>query len=341
VNTLLRWMRAPAGRAVVGLFVLAYAQAAVGVSYPAAQVVTQSASPGAEYRVGPGDRLFLSVPQRQDLNRELVIDEKGQVALPLVGNVVVQGLTAGEIETRLLQSLREYYPSIKSVEVSVTRATSNVIFVSGDVKVPGKYSFTEAMNVWEAIREAGGPMPTASLATVRIIQDRARGGQSFVVDVQAAIDGGSIGDLPVLKAGDTVLVPAIAEVYTGTAGVNIFGAVVRPGAYPLSARQDLMSALMVAGGPAPGAKISKVRIVRPEPDGTAQVIKINLDDFINKGDMADNPRLFSGDTVHIASKTLSSANVGIFLGFISAIGTIVLLYYTIENEVQADQTVAP
>jgi hypothetical protein len=102
-----------------------------------------------------------------------------------------------------------------------------------------------------------------------------------------------------------------------------------------------MSALMVAGGPAPGAKISKVRIVRPEPDGTAQVIKINLDDFINKGDMADNPRLFSGDTVHIASKTLSSANVGIFLGFISAIGTIVLLYYTIENEVQADQTVAP
>lgn len=336
------WMATPAGRVVTILVLATYLNAAFAVAAPSAQtqqtVVTQPATPGLDYRVGSGDRLFLSVPQRQDLNRELIIDEKGEVSLPLVGNVSVAGLTKGEIETRLLQALREYYPSIRSVEVAVTLATSNIIFISGDVKLPGKYSYTESMSVWEAIREAGGPTPTAALSTVRVIQDRARGGQSLVVDVQAALDGGSVENLPLLKPGDTVLVPARQDVYTGTAGVNVFGSVVRPGAYPLPGRGDLMGALMVAGGPAPGAKISKIRVVRPEADGRASVIKVNLEDFIYKGEMEDNPPLRPGDTVHIAQKTLSAANVSLMLGFITAIGTIVLLYYTIQNEVQANQT---
>jgi protein involved in polysaccharide export with SLBB domain len=340
VNSFQTWMRSPFGRLVAVAVLVCYCQAALGVTPARAQTqqtTTQSATPGADYRLGAGDHLFLSVPQRQDLNRELVVDEQGAVTLPLVGKVVVVGLTKAEIETRLLQSLREYYPSIRSVEVSVTRAMSNVIFVSGDVKTPGKYSFTEPINVWEAIREAGGPMPTATLTTVRVIQDRARGGQSFLIDVQAAIDGGSVEKLPMLNAGDTVLIPSQTEVYTGSAGVNIFGAVVRPGAYPLTARQDLMSVLMVAGGPGPTAALGNIKIVRPEPDGTAQTIKINLDKFLDKGDMANNPRLLSGDTVHIGSKTINAVNLGIILGFITAIGTLVLLYYTIQNEVQADQ----
>lgn len=340
MNTFQAWMRRPLGRIVVVLVVFTYASAALGVSYPRAQVqspVSQGATPGADYRVGPGDHIFLSVAQRQDLNRELVIDERGEVTLPLVGNVAITGLTAGEIGSRLLQALREYYPSIKAVDVTVTRALSNVIFVSGDVKIPGKYSFTESINVWEAIREAGGPMPTATLTTVRVIQDRSRGGQSFIVDVQAAIDGGSVENLPILRPGDTVLVPPREAVYTGSSGVNVFGAVVRPGAYPLAARQDLMSALMVAGGPSDRAKLSNVKIVRPESDGSAATIKINLNKFLNKGDMRNNPALFSGDTVHIGSKRFNAANVGLILGFITAMGTIVLLYYTIQNEVEADR----
>jgi hypothetical protein len=77
--------------------------------------------------------------------------------------------------------------------------------------------------------------------------------------------------------------------------------------------------------------------VRPGTEGKAETIKINLDDFIYKGEMEDNPRLHSGDTVHIAHKTFSASNVSLILGFITAIGTIVLLYYTIQNEYNARQ----
>lgn len=330
------------GRSLVAVVAFTYTWACLALVYPYAQTtqpatsngMVQMATPGPDYRVGPGDHLYLSVAQRPDLNRELVVDEKGQVTLPLVGAVLVRGLTAQEIEGRLLQSMREYYPSIKQIQVDVTEAVSNVIYVSGDVRVPGKYAYKDSMNVWEAIREAGGPTPGAALVTVRIVRDRARGGESFTTDVQSAIEGGSIEKLPLLKPGDTVLVPAREEVYTGASGVNVFGAVVKPGVYPLQSRQDLMSTILIAGGPSDKAKLSDVRIIRLNGDGTASTIKINLDKFIDKGDMTNNPKLINGDTIHIGRKSITSSEVGTFLGFISAIGTIVLLYYTIQREQQ-------
>jgi polysaccharide export outer membrane protein len=331
-------LKSPAGRVVTAVMVFTYLAMAAG-PVPARAQVQQPQNPaslGADYRVGPGDHVFLSVPQRPDLNRELVVNPDGEVTLPLVGNVLVRGMTADEIETRLLQAMREYYPSINRVEVSVTQALSNVIFVTGDVKLPGKYSFAEPVNVWEAIREAGGPMPTATLSGVRVVTDRARGGASFVVDVQSALDNGSVENLPILRPGDTVLVPGQEENYTGTSGVNVMGAVVKPGTYRLSGRNDLMSALLVAGGPTEKASLGDVRLIRPGSEGLAETRKINLKKFIEDGDMESNPKLLSGDTIAVGRKGFTSDDAALILGFISAIGTIVLLYYTIQNEVQAD-----
>jgi polysaccharide export outer membrane protein len=255
-----------------------------------------------------------------------------------VGAVAVRGLTAGEIQSRLLQALREYYPSVNRIEVSVTQASSNVIFVSGDVKLPGKYTFPEPVNVWEAIREAGGPMPTATMSGVRVIQDRARGGASFVVDVQAALEKGSVESLPMLRPGDTVLVPGQEETYTGAMGVNVLGAVIKPGVYRLQSRQDLMSALLAAGGPSERGNLSDIRLIRPEADGIAQTTKLDLKKFIEKGDQSQNPKLLAGDTVNIGKKGFTSQEASLIVGFITAIGTMVLLFYTIQNEVQADTT---
>ena len=339
VEQFTRFMAAPAGRMLSGAFVFVYLTAAVHVAAPRSQVAQSPASAVApDYRVGTGDRIFLSVPQRPDLNRELIVSEKGEVNLPLVGDVMVKGLAAAEIESRILQALREYYPSVNRVQVSITQAMGNVIYVSGDVKAPGKYNFPEAVNVWEAIREAGGPGPTASLNNVRIIQDRTRGGQSIAVNVQAVLDGGPMDTLPILRPGDTVLVPTREAMYTGAEGVNVIGAVIRPGMYRLEAREDLMSVILLAGGPTDRANLGEVRVIRPGASATkAETLTLTLKDFMDKGDMADNPAIRAGDTVAVPRKGFTSDDASLILGFISALGTMVLLYYTIQNEVQADQ----
>ncbi|MCI0453071.1 MAG: polysaccharide biosynthesis/export family protein [Candidatus Latescibacteria bacterium] len=338
-----RMSRTPAGRALIALVTLVFTNAVLGVTGAVAQVQQPQTQPQtqtlpADYRVGPGDGIFLSVPQRPDLNRDLVVDANGNVNMPLIGRVMVKGMTDSEIESRLLQALREYYPSVNRVEVSVTRASSNVIWISGEVKVPGKYSFTHPINVWEAIREAGGPNATASLDGVRIIKDRSRGGTTSVVDVSAAIEAGSVDKLPGLDPGDTIIVPAKQQEYTGSQGINVMGGVIRPGVYPMQGRQDLMTALLQAGGPNERAKLDDVRLIRPRGDGTAETMKIDLKKFLEKGEMGSNPTLRPGDTIAVGRKGFTSQELTTVLAFITAAGTMILLYFTIQNEIEDNQT---
>jgi polysaccharide export outer membrane protein len=254
------------------------------------------------YRVGVGDKIFMSVPQRSDLNRELIIKDNGNVELPLIGDVGVIGLTTQEIENRLYQALREMYPSVTEVDITLLEATSQVVHVIGQVNVPGKYNYLEDTNAWEAIRDAGGPTDLASLDDVRVVKSRSRGGSSRLANIDAALEYGTVDQLPDLDPGDTVIVPLMEEMYTGTLGVNIFGQVVRPGTYKLQGSKDLITALVQAGGTTDIASLGKVRIIRTQPDGSLNAMKINLQDYLKKGDALANPELRVGDTVSVPSQ---------------------------------------
>ena len=303
------------------------------VELPAA--FAQPAEPIGGYRVGPGDRIFMSVPQRADLNRDLLIKEGGIVTLPLIGDVNVGGMTAMEIQQALLQALRDYYPSINRIEIDITQAVSQIIYISGAINNPGKLNFSTVPNVWDAIREAGGPAPSAALDAVRIIKDRSRGGTSIVVNVQAAIEGGSVDQLPDLEAGDTIIVPVRAETYTGSFGVNVFGSVLRPGVYRLQARQDLISAILLAGGPTEVASLGDIKVIRPNADGTVVTVKIDLNKFLEVGEPYSNPKLQPGDTVFIPQQgrltQLFKSDVGLLLNLVTTAVTVTALIITISN----------
>lgn len=294
----------------------------------------------ADYRVGVGDRIFLSVPQRSDLNRELVIQEGGVVTLPLIGEVQVGGLTLAEIEEKLLSSIKDYYPSITDVDISIREAVSQVIYITGQVNKPGKFNFHKSPNLWEAIREAGGATPTAALDNVRVVKDRAKGGHSAVYNIQNALETGSVAELPILEAGDTVIVPAAAEIYTGSFGVNVFGSVVAPGVYKLQARQDLITAILQAGGPAQVASLDNVNIVRPNPDGSISSISVDFKRFLDYGDPFSNPKLKPGDTVYVPQKSrgkqIADADLTLVLTLLTTTLSVVLLTLTINDRLSND-----
>ena len=205
-----------------------------------------------EVRLRRGTGSLSTFPQRQELNRQLTVSESGTVLMPVLGEIPVEGILLPEAEELLLRRLREVYPSIQRIVLSlVDEESRRLIYVHGEVLNPGKYEFKKNPNLWEAVREAGGSTATAALEAVRIIRAEAEGRRTFIVNLQEVIDNGKMESLPELRPGDTVIVPARMAQYSGSGSVRVIGKVLRPGPYQLSARSPLPTRSSPQGGRSP------------------------------------------------------------------------------------------
>lgn len=272
---------------------------AVGVVLFVALALT-TVSPAQEIRLRVGDRLRLGVPQRREMERQLVINDAGEINIPTIGRIVIEGMTVSEAEVTLLRRMQDIYPGIREIILSLLgEEARRTIYVHGEVLNPGRYEFGSTPSVWEAVREAGGATTGASLEAVRIIRADDDGRRTEIVNLQSAIDSGDFASLPELKPGDTVIVPERSVPYQGSGSVKVIGAVVNPAPYRLSEKKYLVDAILAAGGPAPSANLGKVKIIRRLPEGGAVALQVDFDKYLTDGDMRHNPEIRPNDTVSI------------------------------------------
>jgi polysaccharide export outer membrane protein len=294
-----------------------------------AATLVAAALSAQEVRLRRGDSIRLDVPQRDDLGRLLTVDARGEVSLPIVGAIRVEGLTLDETRAALLRALQDVYPSIESITITLQGEDARrVIYVQGQVARPGKYELGGSPSVWDAIKEAGGATATASLEAVRIVRTSAEGSTTTLVNLQHALDSGDLTSLPVLKPGDAVIVPERTASFTGAGAVNVFGAVVRPASYSLTSDKRLIDAILAAGGPAENARLGKVTIIRPAPGGSATTISVDFNSYLETGDMRQNPPILPNDTVNVPRTSTfwaSIANPSFLLAIVSTSATIAAL----------------
>ena len=161
-------------------------------------------------------------------------------------------------------------------------------------------------------------------------------------NVQNALETGTVSSLPMLDPGDTVIVPAAADTYTGSFGVNVFGSVVTPGTYKLQSRQDLITAILQAGGPSEIASLDRVNIVRPNSDGSMSTVTVDFSRYLNQGDPYANPKLKPGDTVYVPQKSrgkqLADADITLLLTLLTTTMTMVLLVVTLNDRFRNQNT---
>jgi polysaccharide export outer membrane protein len=151
------------------------------------------ASMDAPYRVASGDQLRVIVFGQDNLTNSFNVDGAGNIAMPLIGTVHVQGLTSAEAAGALETRLRAGY--LREPKVSVEVAAFRPFFVLGEVTTSGQYPFVNGMTAQTAVAIAGGFSP--------------RGDQGGV-DVTRMIDGKAVtASVPLtfpIRPGDTVTV---------------------------------------------------------------------------------------------------------------------------------------
>ena len=60
-----------------------------------------------EYRIGAKDLLEITIVEMPELNQSVRVSEDGSITLPLIGKVMIDGLTKEELEKRLAALLLE------------------------------------------------------------------------------------------------------------------------------------------------------------------------------------------------------------------------------------------
>jgi protein involved in polysaccharide export with SLBB domain len=221
----------------------------------------------ADYPLGPGDRIVLTLWGSVEGTHELEINRSGEISLPRVGVVKVTGVTFGKLQGFIKASLAKAF---KDFDLNVTMGKLRVIkvFVVGEVRAPGDYNMNPLSTLINALSAAGGPLKSGTLRNVQV----KRGGE--VVETVDLYDFFLKGDKSKdirLQPGDTIFVPVIGRVAT------VAGNVKRPAIYELKEEKNLDDLVSLAGGFLSTGYLQRVQISRVEAHEKNLVADFNVD----------------------------------------------------------------
>jgi polysaccharide export outer membrane protein len=247
-------------------------------------------STSTSYRLGPEDRIQLSVSGQPELTQTLVVGRNGRITLPYLGEVDAAGRTPPELAARVAELLARDFLVDPKVDLQVLEYRSQWVMVSGEVRNPGKLPLRGGTNLKEVLSEAGGLTPNAG-PEILVTREGADGKPEVTRVARDAFERGEVD--PVLRSGDIVSVGKMGVAY-------VYGEVRNPGGVRLDEGLTLLRALALAGGVTEWANRKSVQILS---EGVATAPRVfDLRD-IEDGKTQD-PLLRPGDVVTIKRRFL-------------------------------------
>jgi polysaccharide export outer membrane protein len=105
-------------------------------------------------KLGPNDRLRITVFGQPTLTGEYTLDGNGVLAFPLIGNVPANGSTTTELQQKIAAKLQPEY--LVNPNVSAEVVNRRPFYVVGEVQKPGNYPYVSDITAMNAIAMAGG-----------------------------------------------------------------------------------------------------------------------------------------------------------------------------------------
>ena len=173
-------------------------------------VPARSHAQGVEQALRAGDSIIVKlsgVPTDEItvVSNTYDVSDKGTINLPHIGEVHAAGIKPSVLQKNIEAAYKSAdiytHPTIQ-VTMNTTGGNlgTQVIYVSGEVKMPKAVAITPGMTVADTITAAGGPTDFGNMRKVKFM----RGGVSRVLDLKKA--DGPDAQIPV-QPGDKVHVP--------------------------------------------------------------------------------------------------------------------------------------
>lgn len=189
----------------------------------------------SNYLITPGDQVVLRIWGAIEMERVLPVDARGNVFIPSIGPVKVQGLSHKHFDSRIRSAVRSVYPENVHVYTQVQGVQPAAVFVTGYVARPGRYAGTPNDSVIYFLDQAGGI--DDNLGSYRVINVLRNGKVIETIDLYDFLLQGAM-PRPQFRDGDTLVV---AE---REASVIVTGDVERSYRYELSRSEMVGSSLI-------------------------------------------------------------------------------------------------
>ena len=118
------------------------------------------------YRLDAGDRIRVIVYGQTDLSNTYVVDQAGNIAMPLIGAVPARGRSTSQVEAEIARRLSKGF--VRNPDVSVEIARYRPFFAMGEVNAAGQYPYVPGLTVQQAVAIAGGFTPRADTTAVQV-----------------------------------------------------------------------------------------------------------------------------------------------------------------------------
>ena len=207
-----------------------------------------------DYIVGPGDVLKITVYDHNDLQTTVRVTDDGFVAMPLLGQVKVQGMKTSEITKELTNLLANGYIVNPQVNIFIEEFRSKKAVVLGQVNKPGLVEIRGATNFLEIMSQAGGLKDGAGeTATIKRVKDGKQ--EVIVLNLKSLVEGGDVNQNISIHDGDTVYISEGGKCY-------VTGEVSKPNGYPCTQGATVLQLITLAGGFTGKSSKSGISIVR-------------------------------------------------------------------------------
>ncbi len=247
---------------------------------------------GSDYRIGRQDLLEIRVFDLEELDQTARVADDGSISMPLLGRLIVAGLTKTELETRIADLLEARYVRDPQVTVFIREYESKKVAVTGAVKKPGSYEMLGSKTLLEMISLAGGLDSDVGRQIIIFRRQNDGSTRRIPLDLEQLVYGADPGLNVTILPEDIVYVPAIEKVR-----IFVGGAVKNPNLYevPRTEPVTVLKAITLAGGTTDRAAEKRVQILRTDEGGERVTLVVNLR-AVRRG-KAEDPILQKDDLV--------------------------------------------
>ena len=251
----------------------------------------------SDYRLGPGDELIINLFGASEITYSVQITRNGNIKFDKLAPVYLSGLSIRSASKRLKQRLSKIYTGLNTnnpiekvdLELSLQKARSIVVNITGQVEAPGTYTISGFSSVLNALYAAGGPNDLGTYRDINIIRN---GRVVHNVDLYDYFSNGIFPNI-YLRDQDVILVKPYeieTELVTGFKQLALF---------EIKKDEVVSDLINLSGGASSNSYKSKLFIERFD-DFSKKIIEVDEIDF-------KNSKLVDGDK--ISFKEINNDNI--------------------------------